>query len=240
MSGTITLMTLSGTSILIVGSTGGLGREFAQQLSARGAKLTLASTSAPKLGSLGIAGASAIGDVTKPGIPEHYVQTALDTFGRLDGVIYAAGAVAFGPIGDYTDEVLDALWQVNTRGWMSTLRAATPSLAASAAEGGSPFALSLSGVVAEAPTAGMAPYSAVKSALHSFGVAAGRELRRQGIRLVDARPGHTETELSLHPLAGSAPAFPAGLSPQKVVERIIHGLEAGEKDLPSSSFAGLS
>ena len=61
---------------MIVGSTGGLGREFAQQLSARGAKLTLASTSAPKLGSLGIAGASAIGDVTKPGIPEHYVQTA--------------------------------------------------------------------------------------------------------------------------------------------------------------------
>ena len=228
---------------MIIGSTGGLGSEFARQLSSQGAKLTLGSTSADKLSNLGVSGASAIGDITQPGIAESFVNTALNAYGRLDGVIYAAGAVAFGSLGEYSDEVLDALWQVNTRGWMSTLRAATPSLAAaaaSAAEGGSPFALSLSGVVAEAPTAGMAPYSAVKSALHSFGVAAGRELRRQGIRLVDARPGHTETELSLHPLAGSAPAFPAGLSPQKVVERIIQGLEAGEKDLPSSSFAGLS
>jgi cyclic-di-GMP-binding biofilm dispersal mediator protein len=233
-------MTLSGSSILIIGSTGGLGSEFARQLSSQGAKLTLGSTNADKLSNLGVSGASAIGDITQPGIAESCVNTALNAYGRLDGVIYAAGAVAFGPIGDYTDEVLDALWQVNTRGWMSTLRAATPALAASAADAGSPFALSLSGVVAEAPTAGMAPYSAVKSALHSFGVAAGRELRRQGIRLVDARPGHTETELSLHPLAGSAPAFPAGLSPQKVVERILQGLEAGEKDLPSSSFAGLS
>lgn len=233
-------MTIQGSSLLVVGATGGLGTEFARQLSAQGARLTLTSRSQDKLSALGVAGASAVGDIATPGMAEHFVQTALNAYGQLDGVIYAAGAVAFGPISDYADEVLDALWHVNTRGWMSVVRAATPSLAASAEQGGSPFALSLSGVVAESPTAGMAPYSAVKSALHSFGVAAGRELRRQGIRLVDARPGHTETQLSQHPLAGVAPAFPAGLAPDKVVAAVIQALEAGEKDLPSSSFAGLS
>ena len=80
----------------------------------------------------------------------------------------------------------------------------------------------------------------MKSALHSFGVAAGRELRRQGIRLIDARPGHTETELSRHPLAGATPVFPAGLSPAVVARRILEAIENDEKDLPSTSFAGLS
>ena len=111
---------------MIIGSTGGLGSEFARQLSSQGAKLTLGSTSADKLSNLGVSGASAIGDITQPGIAESFVNTALNAYGRLDGVIYAAGAVAFGSLGEYSDEVLDALWQVNTRGWMSTLRAATP------------------------------------------------------------------------------------------------------------------
>jgi len=67
-------------------------------------------------------------------------------------------------------------------------------------------------------------------------VAAGRELRRAGIRLIDARPGHTETELSKHPLAGSAPAFAPGLAPSSVAARVVEAIVAGEKDRPSSSF----
>ncbi|MDB4607182.1 SDR family NAD(P)-dependent oxidoreductase, partial [Pontimonas sp.] len=124
-------MTINGSSLLIVGATGGLGSEFARQLSSQGARLTLTSRSQEKLSALGIAGATAIGDLTTPGAAEHFVQSALNAYGQLDGVIYAAGAVAFGPVSDYADEVLDALWQVNTRGWMSVVRAATPSLAAS-------------------------------------------------------------------------------------------------------------
>jgi cyclic-di-GMP-binding biofilm dispersal mediator protein len=122
---------------------------------------------------------------------------------------------------------------------MSVQRAALPALTASATAGNAPVVVTLSGVVAEAPTAGLAAYSAVKSALHAFGVAAGRELRRIGIRLVDARPGHTETELSLHPLAGERPAFPAGLAPKAVARRIVDALAGDEKDLPSTSFQGL-
>ena len=230
---------LAGTSILIVGATGGLGSIMAKELAARGAKLTLAGRSSERLQALGIPGTQVVGDVTKPGVAEAYVQAALDANGSLDGVIYTAGAVAFGPVGEVSDELADALWSVNTRGWMSVLRAAVPSLTASATAGGKPFGLTLSGVVAESPTAGLAAYSAAKAALHAFGVASQRELRRVGIRVLDARPGHTETELSRHPLAGVAPAFPAGLSPEAVVQRIVEALENDEKDLPSSSFHSL-
>lgn len=227
---------ITGASILVVGATGGLGREISRLLAERGAALTLVARDEGRLTALGIPGALVAGDVTRPGIPAHCVSSAMGAHGKLDGVIFAAGAVAFGSVTDLSDEVIERLWQVNTRAWMSLLREATPALAASAQAGGSPFAMTLSGVVAESPTAGIAAYSAVKSALHAYGVAAGRELRRAGVRLVDARPGHTETELSQHPLAGAAPAFAPGLAPAAVAARLVEAIAGDEKDLPSSSF----
>jgi cyclic-di-GMP-binding biofilm dispersal mediator protein len=85
--------------------------------------------------------------------------------------------------------------------------------------------VTLSGVVAEAPVAGLAAYSASKAGLASF-----------GIRILDARPGHTRTALSEHPIAGSAPRFGAGLDPDVVAARIITAIVDGEKDLPSTAF----
>lgn len=231
---------LQGMSILVVGASGGLGSEIAKHLHERGARLTLTGRSQQALDAVGVPGHHVIGDVTKPGVAESFVQGALDAHQALDGVVYAAGAVAFGSIADLTDQVADDLWEVNAKGFMSTLRAALPALTQSGTEGRSPWVVTLSGVVAEAPTAGLAAYSAVKAALHAYGVAAARELRRGGIRLIDARPGHTETALSTHPLAGVAPAFPAGLDPEAVAKRIVDAVVADEKDLPSAAFHGLS
>lgn len=231
---------LTGASFLVVGANGGLGSLIARDLHSRGASLTLAGRNAAALQGLGIPGAVVAADVRSPGAAESYVAAALGAHQRLDGVVYAVGAVAFGSVAELTDEVADDLWALNARGWMSVLRASMPALTQSAEAGHQPVVVTLSGVVAESPTAGLAAYSAVKSALHGFGIAAARELRRSGIRMVDARPGHTETELSQHPLAGQAPAFPAGLSPEAVSRRIVDAIAGDDKDLPSTSFSGLS
>ena len=82
----------------------------------------------------------------------------------------------------------------------------------------------------------MAAYSASKAALMGYDAAAARELRREGIRLVDVRPPHTETGLAQRPLAGTAPRLPQGLEPQQVADRIVAALRDGEKDVPSSAF----
>jgi len=230
---------LNGASILLVGASGGLGSEIAQILHEKGATLTLAGRDQLKLQAVGVPGHIVTGDVTDPGVAEDFVDAAVRHVGRLDGVIYAVGVVAFGPAAEVSDPTLDTLWQVNTKGPMSLLRAATPELEKSAQAGRSPFMLALSGVVAESPTAGLSAYSAVKAALHAHFSAAGRELRRVGIRLLDARPGHTDTELSSHPVAGTAPAFPKGLSPRDVARRIVEGIENDEKDLPSTAFSAL-
>jgi NAD(P)-dependent dehydrogenase (short-subunit alcohol dehydrogenase family) len=152
-------------------------------------------------------------------------------------VIVAAGVVAFGPADQVSDVVLAELFAANALGPITLIRELTPLLAESASAGRKPFVVTLSGIVAESPTAGLAAYSASKSALAAFVSAASRELRRAGIRLLDARPGHTETDLSRHPIAGTAPAFPPGMDPARVANRIVQAIIADEKDLPSSAFA---
>lgn len=228
---------ISGASILLVGASGGLGSEFARQLSTKGATLTLVSRRADALHAVGVPGDVIALDITDDQARAGLADGIVARHGRLDGVIFAAGAVAFGPANELSAHTLDALWQVNTRSAIMLLQESAGALAASSEAGGSPFFVTLSGVVAETPTAGLAAYSAVKSALHAHIAAASREMRRAGIRLLDARPGHTETELSTHPLAGSTPAFPPGMTPQHVVTRIIHGIENDERDLPSGAFS---
>ena len=189
------------------------------------------------LEALGIPGERVPIDLTDPAAARTLVASAVTAHGRLDGIIIAAGAVAFGPVADTADDTIDALWEINAMAPMRILHAAVPSLKESAEQNGSPFVVTLSGVVSETPTNGIGPYSAVKSALAAYVQVAARELRRSGIRVVDARPGHTETGLATRPLAGEAPKFPTGFDPAAVVQRIVEAIVSDERDLPSTAFS---
>lgn len=65
--------------------------------------------------------------------------------------------------------------------------------------------MNISGVIAETNLPGMAAYGASKAALRSFDQALAREARRRTVRVLDARPPHTETGLADRPIAGTAP-----------------------------------
>ena len=104
------------------------------------------------------------------------VVAAATAAAPLDAVVFAAGVVAFGPVLELDDDVLDELLLVNLIAPVRLLRAA----AAVLPRGG--VVVQLSAVVAETPLPGMAAYAASKAALTAFDRAAGRELRRQGIR----------------------------------------------------------
>jgi len=228
---------VQGASILVVGATGGLGRHIARQLADAGAHLTLSARSMTDLEALGIAGQLVPADLTDPNAVRTLVATALTAHGQLDGIVNAAGAVAFGAIADTSDDTIESLWQINAMAPMRMLQAALPSLTDSAEAGREPFVLTLSGVVSETPTNGIGAYSAVKSALAAYVQVAARELRRSGIRVIDARPGHTETALSRHPIAGETPKFPTGFEPAAVAQRLVEAIVGGEKDLPSTAFS---
>jgi cyclic-di-GMP-binding biofilm dispersal mediator protein len=123
---------------------------------------------------------------------------------------------------------------VNFLGQAQLVRELQVLLEASSSE--QPFVVSISGVIAETPMAGLAAYSASKTALLGYAQAAARELRRARIRWIDARPGHTETGLAGRAIFGVAPAFGKGHTAEQVVSRIIEAIVNEEKDLPSTSF----
>jgi len=223
-------------SVLVAGASGGLGTPLCRRLAAAGAALTLLGRDSERLELLGLSAALVAGDLRHAETAERAVAAAVTAHGRLDGLVVASGVVAFGPIGELPDDVLLDLFLLNTLAPVRLLRAALPHLTASAGEGRAPFVVNLSAVVAEQPTAGMAAYSASKAALTAYDAAAARELRRAGIRLIDARPPHTETGLADRPLAGTAPRLPRGLDPEAVAARVLAAVSDDERDLPSAAF----
>lgn len=217
------MTTLQGAVVLVVGASGGLGSRIADQLEGKGA---IVARSSKSMGH----------DLRTPSAIQAVLDDTNAQYGRLDGLVVASGVVAFGAASELEAATVDELFAVNTTGPIDLITKSQPYLAASAREGREPFVVTLSGVVAEAPVAGLAAYSASKAGIAAFVVAAAREYRRAGIRILDARPGHAGTALSEHPIAGTAPRFGAALDPDLVAARIITAIADGEKDLPSTAF----
>ena len=223
-------------SVIVVGATGGLGAPIASLLAAQGARLTLVARSEERLAAVGVEGVPVAVDIRKAASAARIVEAAEAAYGGVDGVVFAAGFVAFGSIADTPDDVMIDLFTTNTLAPLRLMRAALPALRGSAEQKRDPFVVNVSAVVAEQPMPGMAAYSASKAALMAYDAAAARELRREGIRVIDVRPPHTETGLATRPVHGEAPRLPQGLAPQAVAERVVLAITDDEKDLASGDF----
>ena len=221
---------LDGASILIAGASGVLGREIGQQLVKSGAELALFGRSQSRLDAVDHAGPRVVGDLADPAACQQAVSAAVSAHGKLDGVVNAAGVVAFGELEQLDDATLDELVRTNLVGPIRLMRAALPELE----RGG--FLANLSAIVAEKPTAGMATYSAVKAGLTALDQALTRELRSRRIDVIDLRPPHTETGLASRPIAGEAPKLPTGLSPAAVAERVVQAIRAGKREVAAADF----
>jgi cyclic-di-GMP-binding biofilm dispersal mediator protein len=222
---------LKDAAILVVGATGGLGRAISRALAERGARLALSGRSADRLRTTGVEGVPVVVDLREPEAAERVVAEAEQALGGLTGVVYAAGVVAFGAVGELDADDVDELLLLNYLAPARIVAAALPRLGA----GG--FVANLSAVVAEQPTMRMAAYSASKAALTAFDRVALLEARRRDIRVIDIRPPHTETGLAGRPIAGQSPKLPPGLDPADVAARIVEALAGDEIDLPTDAFA---
>jgi cyclic-di-GMP-binding biofilm dispersal mediator protein len=152
---------------------------------------------------------------------------------QLDGIINLAGIVGFGSATDTSASDAQKVMQVNHLGPSAVISALLPVLAKSENE---PFILSISGVVAEKIFPGMSAYVTSKTAHSTWLKALNLEARRMKIRVIDARPGHTETGLASRAVFGTAPAFPQGMTPQHVVDTIVAAIVTGSNELASENF----
>lgn len=222
---------LDGASIVVVGASGGIGRRIATQLAEQGARLTLVGRDMSALRSLDIDATLLSADLRDAEAGRSIVEAALGADDRIDGVVNAAGVVAFGSLADTDNAVIEDLFLTNVLGPLWLMRAALPALTESRG-----FIANISAVVAEQPLAGMAAYAASKAALTAADRALSRELRAAGVTVIDARPPHTETGLADRPIAGTAPKLREGLQPDAVAERIIAAIRAGEREVPAEAF----
>jgi cyclic-di-GMP-binding biofilm dispersal mediator protein len=222
---------LDGASVLLLGATGGLGGALGMELAGRGATLTLVGRDRTRLEQLDLPGARVALDLRAPDACAAAVRAAVEHGGRLDVVINAVGVVAFGDIGSLSTDVMEELFMTNTFIPIMIAHEAMANLLS----GG--VMVNISGVIAEQNLPGMAAYGASKAAVRSFDEALAREARRQGVRVLDARPPHTETGLAGRAIAGTAPKMGVGLDPALVARIVCDAIESGATDLPSGAFS---
>lgn len=231
-------MPVQGQRIVVVGASGVLGSAIAERLSAAGAMVEGTSSSPEGSGRIPAAVTTRhILDLEDPSSIADAATAITAAEVPLDGVVIAAGVVAFGPIDQTPAEVADQLMQVNHLGPANLIAQLLPALRASAEAGGSPFVASICGVVAEQVFPGMAAYTASKTAHSTWLRALQLETRRPRVRVIDARPGHTETGLADRAVFGSAPRMPEGMTPAHVADVIVAGLDGDATELSSSAFA---
>ncbi len=230
-------MPVQGQRIVVVGASGVLGSAIAERLAAAGA--TVEGTSSSPESAVRIPASASARHVLDFEDPRSIAESAdaiASTDAPLDGIVIASGIVAFGPVDQTPPEVADQLMQVNHLGPGSLIAQLLPALRASAEAGGSPFVASICGVVAEQVFPGMAAYTASKTAHSTWLKALQLETRRPRVRVIDARPGHTETGLADRAVFGTAPRMPQGMTPDHVADVIVRGIDGNATELPSSSF----
>lgn len=216
---------------LVFGATGGLGHAVVAELLAAGSKVVTSSRSLK--GPEGAVGHVA-GDIAVADDRERVVDSAIEWLGGLDVVVIASGVVGFGALELTRSDDLDRLIAVDLTGPLALCALVAPMMD----EGGA--IVVVTGAVVDTPMLGTGAYAAAKAGL-SIGVGVmAREWRRRGVRIIDARPPHTETGLSDRPMFGQAPRLGAGLTPEAVAARMVMAVAGDETVLAPDAFSAVS
>lgn len=197
---------LTNKSVLVTGTSSGIGRATALLLAREGAALTLASRSrgpneelVAEIESAGGAAQFVETDVTDAAAVDALVAAHVATYGRLDGAFNNAGTIgAFTPLVEQSADDWDRTHAVNLRAVFLCLRAeARQMLAQEPSPVGSRGALvSTSSWLARGALVGSTAYSASKAGLDGLTRAAAVELAPHGIRVNAVNPGGVDTEMT--------------------------------------------
>ena len=123
---------LDGKAAIVTGSARGIGRATAELLSEHGANVVIndldGDVAKEAAGEIAGDTATFAGDLTKDGVPEKLVETAVDAFGKIDIVVNNAGYTWDGPIHKMSDEQFQAMLDIHNVVPFRVLRAAAPHL----------------------------------------------------------------------------------------------------------------
>lgn len=215
------------TALVTGGGTRGIGRATAARLASEGAHVFIMGRRVSELDDaakeIGPRVTAIAGDITRSADLDR-VYAAIRERGRGLDVLFAnAGFASFATIETMTEADLDAVFDVNVKGTVSTVQKALPLLNEHAS-----IIVNASSATARG-TAAFGAYAASKAALRSFTRTWANELSSRSIRVNSVSPGPTDTT-GIAELVGADNA--AGLQAQQAA-----GLPIGRTARPDEIAA---
>ncbi len=197
---------LDGKSAIVTGSARGIGRATAELLAEHGAKVLIndldGDVAEQASGEIQGETVSFAGDLTKEGVCDELVKTAVDSFGQLDIIVNNAGYTWDGPIHKMSDEQFQAMLDIHNVVPFRVLRAAAPHLREPAKkekeEGREVFrkVVNISSVSGTMGNAGQANYSSGKSGVVGLTKTLAKEWGQFKINVNAVAFGFVETRLT--------------------------------------------
>lgn len=230
---------LAGRTVVVTGSTGGLGTALAQALRSRGANLALfdldaqtAEHQAADLGPDAVAIGGAV-DVRDLDSVQEAMDAAAEHFGRIDVVVANAGVGSMSPMERIDPAAWERIIDINLNGVWRTFRAALPHVKQT--EG---YLLAVSSMAAFVHSPLNGPYVASKAGVWALCDATRLELRHHDVAVGSIHPTFFKTAMM-----DEAQADPAGntlwggnkkglwkmLPLETVVDSMVTGIEKRAK-----------
>lgn len=185
---------------IVTGGSRGIGRQSAERLAAAGQAVVVgysgnevaAKTVVEGIVSRGGSAVAAQADVADETAVAELFDTAERTFGGVDVVVHAAGAMVLAPLAQLDLADLDTMLRTNVRGTFVVDQQA----ARRVRDGGAIINFSSSVVQLALPT--YAAYAATKGAVDAISLVLAKELRGRDITVNAVAPGPTATDLFLN------------------------------------------
>ncbi|TGN18328.1 SDR family NAD(P)-dependent oxidoreductase [Leptospira idonii] len=201
-------MELKGSTVLVTGSAGGLGKAMAHRLGKQGAQIVLSDIQKDKLDETvssfqkeGIETIGIVANVAKEKDCVRLIQESVAKFGKLDVAVLNAGILRDGLLIRVDKETGKVKGKMGIDQWQSVIDVNLTGVFLSGREAAAHMAEQKKGIIipiasiAMHGNSGQTNYSAAKAGVAAMTVTWSKELSRFGIRVAGIAPGFIGTEM---------------------------------------------
>jgi glucose 1-dehydrogenase len=192
---------LEGKSIVVTGGNSGIGKAIVLAMAAEGANVVIdyvahEDATDQLIAAVERAGGKAVGveaDVARPADLHRMIQTAIDSFGRLDVLVNNAGIETRQSLLETTEEDYDRVQSINMKSAFFGSQAAAKRFIE---QGDGGLILNISSVHEDWPMPGNIAYCVSKGGMRMLTRTAGVELGPHGVRMINIAPGAVDTPIN--------------------------------------------
>jgi meso-butanediol dehydrogenase / (S,S)-butanediol dehydrogenase / diacetyl reductase len=218
----------AGRVCVVTGAASGMGAATARELAGRGAHVVvvdrneeLAKTVAAEIGGLMVAG-----DISDSSFCNGAVAKAVETYGRVDVLVNAAGIIVRAAGIDTSDEQWNRMFGVNVSGTFFMCRAAIGAMRTYGSGDRKGAIVNFGSIWGDLGSAGVAAYCASKGAVHNLTRALALDHATDGIRVNAVCPGEVNTPMLASERTGPVtPQILAALAATVPMQRLAEPIE---------------